>query len=151
MDPYHDLTKAQLYTLDRKITPMMNGDTSLLALHPGRRTGGNLPQSRARFQPGRVLCTAKAAVRRRSRGSLVQCGPLFLLHVFPCVQVRYPPEIFGSRNFWISGIDRHKCRKGRSIQAKDLPVCSSCFHVSSCTRCPGLAYLEGKRTCWARA
>jgi hypothetical protein len=69
---------------------MMNGDTSLLALHPGRRTGGNLPQSRARFQPGRVLCTAKAAVRRRSRGSLVQCGPLFLLHVAlrRCVPLR---------------------------------------------------------------
>jgi len=31
----------------------------------------------------------------------------------------------------------------RSIQAKDLTVCSSCSHVTSCTRCPGLAYLEG--------
>jgi hypothetical protein len=31
----------------------------------------------------------------------------------------------------------------RSIQAKDLTVCSSCSHVSSCTRCPGLAYTEG--------
>jgi hypothetical protein len=31
----------------------------------------------------------------------------------------------------------------RSIQAKDLTVCSSCSHVSSCTRCPGLAYVEG--------
>ena len=31
----------------------------------------------------------------------------------------------------------------RSIQAKDLTVCSSCSHVSSCSRCPGLAYMEG--------
>jgi hypothetical protein len=31
----------------------------------------------------------------------------------------------------------------RSITARDLPVCSTCSHVGSCTRCPGLAYLEG--------
>jgi radical SAM protein with 4Fe4S-binding SPASM domain len=31
----------------------------------------------------------------------------------------------------------------RSIRAKDLTVCSSCSHVGTCTRCPGLAYMEG--------
>ena len=31
----------------------------------------------------------------------------------------------------------------RSITARDLPTCSSCTHVASCTRCPGLAYMEG--------
>jgi radical SAM protein with 4Fe4S-binding SPASM domain len=31
----------------------------------------------------------------------------------------------------------------RSIQARDLTTCSSCSHVASCTRCPGLAYVEG--------
>jgi len=31
----------------------------------------------------------------------------------------------------------------RSIRAKDLPVCSTCSHVGTCTRCPGLAYMEG--------
>src|SRR5208282_4439417 len=31
----------------------------------------------------------------------------------------------------------------RSIRLKDLTTCTSCTHVSSCTRCPGLAYLEG--------
>jgi radical SAM protein with 4Fe4S-binding SPASM domain len=31
----------------------------------------------------------------------------------------------------------------RSIQARDLTTCSSCSHVTSCSRCPGLAYLEG--------
>ncbi|MGH9640871.1 MAG: hypothetical protein ACRD3Q_00450, partial [Terriglobales bacterium] len=29
------------------------------------------------------------------------------------------------------------------IQAKDLTTCSSCSHVASCSRCPGLAYMEG--------
>ena len=31
----------------------------------------------------------------------------------------------------------------RSIRARDLPVCSTCTHVGTCTRCPGLAYMEG--------
>jgi radical SAM protein with 4Fe4S-binding SPASM domain len=31
----------------------------------------------------------------------------------------------------------------RSIHGRDLPTCSSCSHLGSCTRCPGLAYLEG--------
>jgi AdoMet-dependent heme synthase len=31
----------------------------------------------------------------------------------------------------------------RSIRARDLPVCSTCSHVATCTRCPGLAYGEG--------
>ncbi len=31
----------------------------------------------------------------------------------------------------------------RSIRLKDLTTCSSCSHVGSCTRCPGLAYMEG--------
>jgi radical SAM protein with 4Fe4S-binding SPASM domain len=31
----------------------------------------------------------------------------------------------------------------RAIRVRDLPTCSSCGFVSSCTRCPGLAYMEG--------
>src|SRR5467141_1646567 len=31
----------------------------------------------------------------------------------------------------------------RSIRTRDLPSCSRCVHVVGCTRCPGLAYMEG--------
>jgi radical SAM protein with 4Fe4S-binding SPASM domain len=31
----------------------------------------------------------------------------------------------------------------RSIRGRDLPVCSTCSHLGTCTRCPGLAYMEG--------
>jgi hypothetical protein len=33
----------------------------------------------------------------------------------------------------------------RSIRLKDLTTCTSCTHVSSCSRCPGLAFMEGNR------
>jgi len=31
----------------------------------------------------------------------------------------------------------------RSITARDLPSCSQCVHLAGCSRCPGLAYMEG--------
>jgi hypothetical protein len=31
----------------------------------------------------------------------------------------------------------------RTITVGDLPVCSTCSHGSSCSRCPGLAFMEG--------
>ena len=31
----------------------------------------------------------------------------------------------------------------RSIRLKDLTTCSGCGHVGGCSRCPGLAYMEG--------
>jgi hypothetical protein len=31
----------------------------------------------------------------------------------------------------------------RSIRGKDLGACSSCTHLGTCTRCPGLAFMEG--------
>jgi hypothetical protein len=31
----------------------------------------------------------------------------------------------------------------RSIRLRDLTVCPGCSHAGSCSRCPGLAYMEG--------
>jgi hypothetical protein len=31
----------------------------------------------------------------------------------------------------------------RGITLRDMPSCSTCSHGATCTRCPGLAYLEG--------
>jgi hypothetical protein len=31
----------------------------------------------------------------------------------------------------------------RSIKLRDMPSCSKCAHGATCTRCPGLAYMEG--------
>jgi hypothetical protein len=39
--------------------------------------------------------------------------------------------------------DSAQLNEVRSITARDLPVCSGCSHVGTCSRCPGLAYMEG--------
>ena len=44
-------------------------------------------------------------------------------------------------------MNRCRCRPAlkevRSIRLGDLTTCSHCKHLSGCTRCPGLAYMEG--------
>jgi len=63
--------------------------------------------------------------------------------VFPCVQ--FPLTTGNIRRQRFLDIWRHSdaMLDVRSIRLKDLPTCTQCSHVSSCTRCPGLAYMEG--------
>jgi len=63
--------------------------------------------------------------------------------VYPCVQFPLPSGNVRRQNFL--DIWRHspELREVRSIRARDLPVCSSCAHMGTCTRCPGLAWTEG--------
>jgi radical SAM protein with 4Fe4S-binding SPASM domain len=39
--------------------------------------------------------------------------------------------------------DSEPLKEVRSIRLKDLSGCSQCAHGSTCTRCPGLAFMEG--------
>jgi AdoMet-dependent heme synthase len=63
--------------------------------------------------------------------------------VFPCVQFPLPTGNIRRQKFLDIWNFSPQMKEVRSIQAKDLTVCSSCSHVSSCSRCPGLAYMEG--------
>src|SRR5208282_3227502 len=63
--------------------------------------------------------------------------------VFPCVQFPLSCGNVRERKFAEIWRDSKQFREVRSIRAKDLTTCSSCAHVGTCTRCPGLAYMEG--------
>jgi radical SAM protein with 4Fe4S-binding SPASM domain len=39
--------------------------------------------------------------------------------------------------------DSEQLKEVRSIRLRDLSSCSQCAHRSTCTRCPGLAFMEG--------
>jgi radical SAM protein with 4Fe4S-binding SPASM domain len=63
--------------------------------------------------------------------------------VFPCVQF---PMVCGSlRKQSFAEIWRNSpaFAELRSVHTRDLPTCSQCTHVAYCSRCPGLAYMEG--------
>ncbi|HKS74980.1 MAG TPA: SPASM domain-containing protein, partial [Terriglobales bacterium] len=63
--------------------------------------------------------------------------------VFPCVQFPLPTGNLRRQRFLDIWQNSPELKDVRSIRAKDLPVCSTCSHVGTCTRCPGLAYMEG--------
>ena len=63
--------------------------------------------------------------------------------VFPCVQFPLPSGNVRHQKFMDIWRYSGQLNEVRSIKVGDLPVCSGCGHSSTCTRCPGLAYMEG--------
>ena len=63
--------------------------------------------------------------------------------VYPCVQFPLPCGNVRKQSFLDIWRNSTQLKDVRSIRARDLPTCSSCAHVGSCTRCPGLAFMEG--------
>jgi AdoMet-dependent heme synthase len=136
-------------TLDPTITPMMDGDRSVLSL--------NIDHDKLRevFRDeslvGRVddFCAVSDPADDNSLAMLpcsaghTNCYVSPYGEVFPCVQFPLPTGNVRHQRF--IDIWRHSAQMNdvRSIRLKDLTTCTSCTHVSGCTRCPGLAYQEG--------
>ncbi len=137
------------YTLDPTITPKMDGDTSVLSL---RIAGEELPavfRNPALVPNMEEFCAPPKPVTSDDlEGYSCSAGHSFCYispygDVFPCVQFPLPSGNIRQQKFMDIWNHSPELKEVRSIKAKDLTVCSSCSHVSSCTRCPGLAYMEG--------
>ena len=137
------------YTIDPTITPMMDGDRAVLQL------GLGVPQLRDVFRNSDLVgdvnefCAPPPAVN----DDVLQEFPCSAGHtacyispygdLFPCVQFPLPSGNVRRQKFIDIWRHSEQLNEVRSITARDLPVCSRCDHVGTCTRCPGLAYLEG--------
>jgi radical SAM protein with 4Fe4S-binding SPASM domain len=137
------------YTLDPTITPMMDGGTSVLAL---RIPGEELPEifrNPALAGSQEEFCAPpKPPSEEDLEGYSCSAGHSFCYispygDVFPCVQFPLPTGNIRQQKFLDIWNLSPQMKEVRSIQAKDLTVCSSCSHVTACSRCPGLAYVEG--------
>lgn len=137
------------YTLDPTITPMMDGDTSVLSLRiPGEelravfRNPALVPNMEEFCAPPKPVTESDMDGYSCSAGhSFCYISPYG--DVYPCVQFPLPSGNVRRQKFLEIWNHSTELKEVRSIQARDLTVCSSCTHVSSCTRCPGLAYMEG--------
>jgi AdoMet-dependent heme synthase len=137
------------YTLDPTITPMMDGDTSVLALRiPGEelkevfRNPALVPNQEEFCAPPKPASDEDLESYSCSAGhSFCYISPYG--DVFPCVQFPLPTGNVRQQRFIDIWNLSPQLKEVRSIRTRDLPVCSSCSHVSSCTRCPGLAFMEG--------
>ncbi len=137
------------YTLDPTITPKIDGDTSILNLRiPGSELNAvfhneNLVGNVEEFcapppPPGDDVMEGVPCSAGHTAAYITPSGD-----VFPCVQFPLPTGNLRQQRFLDIWKNSPELNDVRSIRAKDLPVCSTCSHVGSCTRCPGLAYMEG--------
>ncbi len=136
-------------TLDPTITPKMDGDRALLDLNVDEAA------LRAVFHDENLVGNVEefCAPPRKVDDDDLDLLPCSAGHtacyvspygdVYPCVQ--FPLPSGNVRHTPFLEIWRHsdQLNEVRSITARDLPSCSQCTHIGSCTRCPGLAYMEG--------
>ena len=137
------------YTLDPTITPMMSGDTTVLRLR--------LPADQLRdvFQDPNLVgdvaefCAPPPPVDDGAReGYPCSAGHTACYisprgDVYPCVQFPMTCGNLREQEFLDIWQNSPELLEVRAIRGKDLTSCSSCDHLGTCTRCPGLAYMEG--------
>jgi radical SAM protein with 4Fe4S-binding SPASM domain len=136
-------------TLDPTITPMMDGNRSVLDLAVDQGTLRQVFRDTALVGNVDEFC----AIPAKPGESELDSTPCSAGHtacyvspygeVFPCVQFPLPTGNVRQQRF--VDIWRHsdQMNEVRSIRLKDLTTCTSCTHVGTCTRCPGLAFMEG--------
>lgn len=135
------------FTLDPTITPKMDGDTSLLAMRiPTTHllqvfTDKSLIGDSITPPPGAPDPEAMDDAPCSAGHAACYVSPYG--DIFPCVQFPLPSGNLRRERF--EDIWRHskQLEEVRAIRLRDLPTCSVCSLQSNCTRCPGLAYMEG--------
>jgi len=138
------------FTVDPTITPHINGDRGLLKLNISRQDLREVMHDET-IAGGDVasFCALPAPVteddldaRPCSAGNSA-CYISPYGDLFPCVQFPLPSGNVRQQKFIDIWKYSRQLEEVRSIRSRDLPVCSTCAHVGGCSRCPGLAYMEG--------
>ncbi len=138
------------WTFDATITPKMDGNTSVTALRIGRQQLFKVFQDRA-LNPETAACPTMPDTG--AEPNELDSAPCSAGHnscyispyadVFPCVQFPLPTGNLRREAFEDIWYRSPAMKKVRNIKVSDLPVCSKCPVSGSCSRCPGLAYMEG--------
>jgi radical SAM protein with 4Fe4S-binding SPASM domain len=138
-----------VYTVDPTITPMMDGDRSILSL------GISPADLRQVFRTPELIgnveefCAPPSPADDETLNELPCSASHTFCYispygdVYPCVQFPLPTGNVRQEKFQDIWKHSPQMNEARSIRARDLPVCSACRHVGSCSRCPGMAYMEG--------
>jgi len=137
------------YTLDPTITPMMNGDSDLLRLRISSKNLRDVFQNSDLVGNVEEFCAPPPAVDEEvMEGYPCSAGHTAAYisprgEVHPCVQFPVSCGNVRTQNFLDIWKNSPQLKEVRSIRGKDLTTCSSCNHLGTCTRCPGLAWMEG--------
>jgi radical SAM protein with 4Fe4S-binding SPASM domain len=135
--------------LDPTITPMMDGDRGVLSHGVGPETLRQVFRDKELVGDVDEYCAVSAPGDEDSLNALpcsaghTTCYVSPYGDVFPCVQFPIVTGNVRKERFIDIWRDSPVMNEVRSIRLKDLTTCSSCAHVTGCSRCPGLAYMEG--------
>ena len=136
-------------TLDPTITPMMDGDRGVLSLGIGREERRQVYRDTLLVGDVEEFCAVSTSPNEDALENLpcsaghTSCYVSPYGDVFPCVQFPLPTGNVRTRRFIDIWRNSDEMNDVRSIRLKDLTTCTSCTHVASCSRCPGLAFMEG--------
>jgi radical SAM protein with 4Fe4S-binding SPASM domain len=136
-------------TLDPTVTPKMDGDRSVLRLNVDLTSLERVFRDQTLVGNTEEFCASPQGADDEDLEALpcsaghTNCYISPYGDVYPCVQFPLPSGNVKSQRFL--DIWRHstQLKEVRSIRVRDLPSCSKCVHASACSRCPGLAYVEG--------
>jgi radical SAM protein with 4Fe4S-binding SPASM domain len=137
------------FMLDPTITPMMDGDRSILNLNVDQATLKGVFRDGALVGNVEEFCSPPRGLDEDSLDDLpcsaghTACYVSPYGDVYPCVQFPLPSGNVRTKRFVDIWRNSPQLNEVRSITLRDMPSCSVCAHGASCTRCPGLAYMEG--------
>jgi radical SAM protein with 4Fe4S-binding SPASM domain len=137
------------FFMDPTITPMMDGDRSILSLNVDQAALNAVFRDGALVGNVEEFCAPPTGVDEDALDMLpcsaghTACYVSPYGDVYPCVQFPLPSGNVRQTKFVDIWRDSPQLKEVRSITLRDMPSCSQCTHGATCTRCPGLAYLEG--------
>jgi radical SAM protein with 4Fe4S-binding SPASM domain len=137
------------FIIDPTVTPMMDGDRSILKLNVDQAALKEVFRNGDLVGNVEEFCAPPAAVNQDDLDSLpcsaghTACYVSPYGDVYPCVQFPLPSGNVRVTKFVDIWRDSPQLKEVRTITLRDMSSCSQCTHGGTCTRCPGLAYLEG--------
>ena len=139
------------FTLDPTITPMMDGDRSILSLNIDSVALEAVFRDATLVGEVDEFCAAPTGpMEEEDAFDSVPCSAAHNAcyvspygDVYPCVQFPLPSGNVRRQKFADIWRNSAQLNEVRSITLGDLEGCSKCVHGGSCSRCPGLAYTEG--------
>jgi AdoMet-dependent heme synthase len=138
------------FTVDPTVTPMMDGDRSILDLNIGPAALNEVVRDTELVDDDGFCAPPPGPYEADDAFARVPCSAGHSScyvspygDLYPCVQFPLPSGNVRTQKFIDIWRDSPQLKEVRSITLGDLQGCSSCGNQPTCTRCPGLAYMEG--------
>jgi radical SAM protein with 4Fe4S-binding SPASM domain len=139
------------FTMDPTITPMMDGDQGILSLNVDADLLKEVFRDSTLVGNADDYCLPPAGpMAAEDAMDTIPCSAGHTAcyispygDLYPCVQFPLPSGNVRQTKFVDLWKHSPQLKEVRSITLGDLQGCSSCVHQGGCTRCPGLAYMEG--------